>query len=53
MSAEIVWGRGRTAARRAAVGGGRRGRARRAAPPTPVRGLAGGRRPGRRGRSFS
>lgn len=53
MSVEIAWGRGRTAARRAAVGGGRRGRARRAAPPTPVRGLAGGRRPGRGGRSFS
>lgn len=42
ISAEIAWGRTQAAARRAAVGGGPLGRAQREAPPSPVRGWAGG-----------
>lgn len=49
MSAEIAWGRTRAAARRAAVGGGRLGRAQPGAPPTSVCGWAGGLHPDHRG----
>lgn len=45
MSAEIVWGRTRAAARRAAVGRGRLRRAQHGAPPTSVCGWAGGLHP--------